>query len=41
MWIDLPYSHMIKPREFDAKKVKTKMQEKLKDYKCMIPLDRM
>jgi hypothetical protein len=41
MWIDSPYSHMIKLHEFDALNVTTKMQEKWKDYKCMIPLDRM
>jgi hypothetical protein len=42
MWsIDSPYSHMIKPCEFDAWNVTTKMQEKWKGYKCMIPLDRM
>jgi hypothetical protein len=28
MWIDSPYSHMIKPHEFDAFNVTTKMQEK-------------
>ena len=32
---------MIKPHEFDAKNVTTKMQKKLKGYKCMIPLERM